>query len=332
MKALDLGAVLGLGDLPARLQAVEESLVSSVSFPNDYLSSPAIRVIQGGGKRLRPSLVIAASLAGGAESGIERVIAGCCAVELVHVGSLVHDDVIDEASERRGVPTVNNRESISLAILVGDYLLARAGEHAASISAAVSKVLATTIGALCDGQSREMADLYNVNRGIDDFLLAIRGKTAALLSASCEIGALCGGLPDEVTFALSSFGTEFGMAFQIIDDILDLTSTTEAMGKPVGNDIREGVYTLPLLLALSDSAGDEAKALLSNAIDDPSALDGIRVLLEREGKIKEAAEVARDYNQKALDALKGIPASPQVDGLARLPGEYFSWALGGVFG
>ena len=331
MKALtSISLILGVVDFREWLADVETSLVESVSTENVYLSEPAIRVIKGGGKRLRPSLVITSSLVGGAAAARERTVSGCCSVELVHVGSLVHDDIIDEAAERRGVPTVNSLESVSAAILVGDFLLARAGERAASVSAEVSRVLASTIGALCDGQSREMADMFNQACFINDFEVLDPGKTASLLSASCEIGGLCGEQPAEVVSAGALFGSEFGMAFQIIDDILDLTSTAEVMGKPVGNDIREGVYTLPVLLALEGPSGDEIRALLPLVREDGAALERLRQIILASGCVTRAADTARDYNERAVAALEGVPDGPYVEGMKDLPAADFVWALDGV--
>ncbi len=331
MKVDVLSELLSLPDLPASLAKVELALDAAIEreVPNPYLVEPARRVVTGGGKRLRPVLAIATAASCGT-SLTDDVVAGAVAVELVHVGSLVHDDIIDRAAERRGVATVNAKEGDAAAILVGDYLLARAGEQASSVSREVAATLAMTIASLCDGQSRETMDLYNANRSVDDCIASIGGKTAALLQSSCRIGALAAGHDAEQVQALSDFGHAFGLAFQIVDDVLDLLSTTELMGKPTGSDLRQGVYTLPLLLAMDAPGGDAIRARLaargSDPIDDATA-DGIVAFIRSSDALDQSLQMAHDFNARAARALSVLPQNPVVDGLARLPEAYLDWAV-----
>jgi heptaprenyl diphosphate synthase/octaprenyl-diphosphate synthase len=286
-------------------------------------------VVKGGGKRLRPVLAIATAACCGTDLTSD-VIAGAVAVELVHVGSLVHDDIIDKAAERRGVATVNAREGDAAAILVGDFLLAQAGERAASISREVASALAMTIASLCDGQSRETMDLYDPHRTVDRFLASIGGKTAALLLSSCRIGSLAARHTDVQVAALSDFGHAFGMAFQIVDDVLDLVSTADLMGKPVGNDIRQGVYTLPLLLAMEAPGGDVIRQRLVDRGRDPldgSIVEEIVGWIHTTGAIDQSLAMAREYNERAARALSVLEPNAVVDGMARLPEAYLKWAL-----
>jgi len=327
MRTDDLAALLGLGDLADNLVEVERGLGQALRSDNTYLFEPGLRVVEGGGKRLRPVLAIASAAAvAGPTSWSHRVRSGAVSVELVHVGSLVHDDIIDEADERRGVPTVNCIEGSSHAILVGDYLLARAGVEAARVSKEVAEVLAETIADLCDGQSRETVDLFNVDRQVDAVLKSVKGKTAALMRASCRIGALCTGYTGEHVEALSRFGEAFGMAFQIVDDVLDIVSTTRAMGKPVGNDLKEGVYTLPVLYALRDDHGDRLRSQLGHFINDPASVSELLELVKANGAVEQALDVARGFNRTAAAALAPLDGLV-VAGLARLPDAYLEWAL-----
>jgi heptaprenyl diphosphate synthase/octaprenyl-diphosphate synthase len=323
-----LADLLHLPALDADLVRVERGLEDALTQGDNspYLVTPGLRVVRGGGKRLRPVLTIAAAASFGTDMD-DDVLAGAVACELVHAGSLVHDDIMDDADERRGTPTVNSVEGASHAILVGDFLLARAGELAAGVSKEVAGTLASTIAALCDGQSRETIDLFDLDRTIASFLISISGKTAALMRSSARIGALCGRLPDEAVSALSEFGQAFGMAFQIIDDVLDIVSSAELMGKPVGNDIREGVYTLPVLLALQRDGGERIRTLLAQKPQDPGAVAEVQRWVQADGIIDATLDEARRYNEEAAKALAGLPQNPVVEGLAALPDAYLQWVL-----
>lgn len=326
MKTSALASLLALPDLENRLTAVEDALPRALRSDTAQLVGPGMRVVRGGGKRIRPVLTLAAAAAVLDAGPTKDIISGAVAVELVHVGSLVHDDIMDRATERRGVPTVNASEGTDHAILLGDYLLACAGIEAAKVSKEVAQVLAQAIADLCDGQSREIADLYNVKRTVDSYLDSIKGKTAALLRASCEIGTLCAYLPEEYVQALRQYGESFGMAFQIIDDILDLVSTTELMGKPVGNDLREGVYTLPVIFALGAPDSYRLHQELGQAIDQHQ-LPELLALITSHDAVSRALDMARYYNEDAAAALIPLPSNPVIDGLARLPAAYLDWAL-----
>ncbi|MGH2702801.1 MAG: polyprenyl synthetase family protein [Actinomycetota bacterium] len=325
MRVDELASLLHMPQLDEQLRSVERRLDDTMGTDAAYLTGPARRVVRGGGKRLRPALVLASALAAGGDVSPD-VIAGAAALELVHVGSLVHDDIIDRADERRGVPTISAVEGVNHAILVGDFLLARAGELAASVSKDVARALATAIVDLCRGQSLETAVAFDHTRTLEQYTAAIDGKTAALLSCSCRVGALAaGGDPDQVK-ALAVFGRSFGMAFQIVDDVLDLASSSTAMGKPVGNDIREGVYTLPLLLVLERSENSSLRAELRPALDD-AALARIVAAILQGGGVEGALGSAAEFNGNAVAALANLPDSPTRRGLEALPKAYLDWAL-----
>lgn len=325
-----LAEEFGLPNLVDRLAQVEQRLLDVLASTTPDLAGPSTRVTAAGGKRLRPILTIAsaATVEGRFD---ERVIAGAASVELVQVGSLIHDDIFDRAATRRGVETINSAEGDGHAVLAGDFVLARAGEEAAKVSAEVAGTLARTITELCLGQHLETVDLHDPERTVESHFDSIRGKTASLLRASCRIGGLCADLSDSAVEGLADFGTAFGMQFQIVDDVLDIISTPELLGKPVGNDVRSGVYTLPVLLTLAGPKGPELRSLLTERDGDDvisdDTIDRALALIECSGSIADAMDVADDFTEQAVRALDAVPESPATNGLRRLPALYRDWAL-----
>ncbi|HJM00253.1 MAG TPA: polyprenyl synthetase family protein, partial [Acidimicrobiales bacterium] len=258
-------------DPNADLGRVEAALREAATTDDDFLTEVASHLIPAGGKRLRPAFVIAAALSldpmgDRSESLTDEMVRGGVAVELVHLGSLYHDDVMDEAETRRGIEAVNHRWGNLTAILAGDFLLAKASELAASLGTEVAELLAATIGHLCEGQVRELQLIYDSSRSEEQYLQAISGKTAELYATSCRIGAIVSGADRSVVDQLTEFGHAYGMAFQVVDDILDLVATDEELGKPSGNDLREGVYTLPVIRMIA--AGDPITELLGQQLDE----------------------------------------------------------------
>src|SRR3954452_22571991 len=266
---MSLSEALRLPDLDADLQRVDDALHSAVQSEDPFLSEVASHLITAGGKRLRPALAVAAAAVGGVTVS-DDVIQGGVAVELVHLGSLYHDEVMDNDDPRHGVPSVNARWGNLVAIVAGDFLLARASEIAAGLGTEVAALLAATIGRLCEGQVSEVRSTFDPNRSEESYFAAIGGKTAALTASACRIGALTAGLERDAVDRLTRFGQAFGMAFQIRDDLLDLVGTEEALGKPAGHDLEEGVYTLPVIRTLADpQAGPELQGLIGGPIDQP---------------------------------------------------------------
>jgi heptaprenyl diphosphate synthase len=244
---------LALQPLAADLARVEQRLHDAVAAEDRFLGEVAGHLLGAGGKRLRPVVALCAAYAAkGAEPVHPDAVTGAACVELVHLGSLYHDDVIDEAETRRGVPSVNARWSNIVAILSGDYLLAQASVLAASLGAEVAGLIGATIGELCRGQVLELQHLFNPQRSVEIYRSSIAGKTASLLASSARVGGMVSGVDDGTLEALTEFGHHLGMCFQIVDDVLDLTAADDVLGKPAGNDLREGVYTLPVIYALED--------------------------------------------------------------------------------
>jgi heptaprenyl diphosphate synthase len=248
----------------------------------------------------------------------DEVVLGGVSVELVQVGSLYHDDVMDEAETRRGVESVNARFGNLRAILSGDYLLAKASEIAASLGTEIAGLLAATIGRLCEGQVRELQTVYAVERDEDAYFAAIAGKTASLFSAACRIGGIVGGLDRDDIEAVTSFGRSYGMAFQIVDDVLDVVATEEELGKPAGHDMAEGIYTLPVILAIAagDDTATELRELLGHPLTEVAEIERARKLVKASSGIDDAIEVARHYGAEAASALVTLPPSDAAEHLA----------------
>ena len=297
---------VGLAPLPGDLERVEVRLADAVRAEDRFLGEVAAHLLAAGGKRLRPTLTLCAAYAArGATPATDPAITGSVSVELVHLGSLYHDDVIDEAETRRGVPSVNARWSNIVAILSGDFLLAQASSLAASLGADVAGLLADTIGELCRGQVLELQYLYDADRDSASYFSSIEGKTASLMATACRIGGMVSNVSVETLDALTQFGTHLGMCFQIVDDVLDVTRSVAELGKPAGNDVHEGVYTLPVIYALESSS--ELRDLLGRKLDWPEVEKVVALVAEPE-VIDASLAVARTHAVKANEALTGAPA------------------------
>lgn len=297
-------------------QRVESALLEAVRTPDAYLTEIASHLITAGGKRLRPVMSIAAAQVGGSARVSEQVVQGGISCELVHLGSLYHDDVMDESTLRRGVETVNAKWGNLQAILAGDFLLARASEIAASLGTEVAGLLARTIGRLCEGQIEELQHTYDTNRTVESYLASIDGKTASLFSAAARIGGIVAGHDRDVIDALTSYGTSYGIVFQIVDDILDIVSTDDELGKPAGHDMEEGVYTLPVLLTMQ--AGGAAAEKLRTTLGKPLSVQTRSELLQlvRSGDgVERAVNVAKDYVAMAEATCALMPASSATTAL-----------------
>lgn len=297
------------------LKRVAAELTSSARSQDAYLTEITSHLVAAGGKLIRPGFCIAAAATTHAKDmrATPEVIRGAAAVELVHLGSLYHDDVMDDATTRHFVASVNSRWGNHRAILAGDFLLARASEIAASLGVEVAGLLAATITRLCEGQVLELQHLFEPDRSEDDYLRSINGKTAALLATACRIGGIVADLPPVQLEAVTTFGHSYGMAFQIVDDVLDLVSTDAALGKPAGHDMEEGVYTLPVIRALKGNQGDELRSLLVTPMTETQRQRAVE-LVRNGGHVEGAIEVARGFADTAASMLDDFNPGPGVDG------------------
>ncbi len=283
---------------------LEELLSDSVTSADPNLSEVAMHLIKAGGKRIRPTLAIAAAAAGNAPIDDSVLLSGV-AVELVHLASLYHDDVMDEATTRRNSPSVNSRWGNLVAIVAGDFLLARAAGIAARLGQPVAELLADTLARLCEGQILEVNTAFKVDRTQEQYLAAISGKTASLMATSCKIGALASSLDEGIASKLEQVGYLFGMVYQIRDDILDIVGTRDELGKPPAQDLVEGIYTLPTIFALErQSAKGKLAVLLSQnraGALDVADLDLARREILISGSLEKSVALARGYcNEAAL--------------------------------
>jgi geranylgeranyl pyrophosphate synthase len=312
--------------MPALQERVEKRLLGAVESEDGAMNELASHLVRAGGKRLRPLLgalssASAATTDGGhggrdiGEAVSDDAVTGGVACELVHVGSLHHDDVIDEAATRHGVASVNARWGNMRAVLSGDFLLARASELASSLGTEVASLLAATIGRLCEGEVRELELAYRVDRQVDDYVAAIEGKTAALYSTACRIGGMVAGLPGDRIDALGAYGRQYGLAFQVADDILDVVASDDELGKPAGHDIAEGIYNLPVLRALAGPEGEELRALLGGPLDAEAQARALVLVRSGDGVAQAAAEAAA-YVDHAVAAIDTLPASTAGEALA----------------
>ncbi len=298
---------------------IETAMLDAVVTPDAYLNELASHLIVAGGKRLRPVLAVAGAQIFGASADYD-VVRGGVACELVHLGSLYHDDVMDEAATRRGVETVNAKWGNLQAILAGDFLLSRASEIAASLGTEVAGLLARTIGWLCEGQIEELRHTYDITRTEASYLSSIHGKTASLFGTAARIGAIVAGHDRPIIDALTDYGNAYGTVFQIVDDILDITATDEQLGKPAGHDIVEGVYTLPVLrtLTLGNSAAAELADLLGSPLD-PIAQDKALTIVRSNAGLESAVASAREYVERAESLCDDFPDSEATNALRSAP-------------
>jgi heptaprenyl diphosphate synthase len=304
--------------MPVLRERIDKRLAAAVESDDPDMTEMASHLVRAGGKRLRPLLAALASTAGSGPSSVgDDVVTGGVACELVHVGSLHHDDVIDEAPTRHRVDSVNARWGNLRAILSGDFLLARASGLAASLGTEVAGLLAATIARLCEGQVRELQFAYHLGRTDADYTAAIEGKTAALFATACRIGALVAEAPRPEVDALTEFGLRYGLAFQVVDDVLDVVATGDELGKPAGHDMAEGVYTLPVLHTLGGPGpgAGELRSLLGGPLRPEDQARALELVRAGDG-VAAAVGRARGYADEAVAALAALPPSPAADTLA----------------
>ncbi|HSL56285.1 MAG TPA: polyprenyl synthetase family protein [Acidimicrobiales bacterium] len=301
---MSAGPLLTHPSLAGDLDRVEEALRHAVRTDDPFLTEIASHLIVAGGKRVRPLFGVACSAVDQPRitPASDAAVHGGVSVELVHLGSLYHDDVMDEAVTRRGAESVNHRWGNLVAILAGDFLLAKASEIAASLGTEVAGLLAATIGRLCEGQVLELQTIFDPTRTEERYLASIGGKTASLFASACRIGGIVGGLDRDAIDAVTAFGERYGMAFQIVDDVLDVVATDEQLGKPAGNDLVEGVYTLPVIRALASPLGPELGELLGRPLGADER-DRARDLVRANGSVDAALATARGYVEGAREAI-----------------------------
>ena len=296
------------------LAAVDAALAETAQPDHPVLGPMLSTILPGSGKRLRPTLALLVGRLG--EYRPEPMLHMATGVELLHTASLVHDDVVDESDRRRGEQTLFTRVGNALAVLVGDYLFAQSAQRcAATGDVRVISLFASTLGSMCQGQieeaSRGNRPELSVTR--EDYLRTIWGKTASLFVLACEGSAILAGLPEPQIQAMRRFGDRLGLAFQVVDDVLDFTGDEARLGKPVGNDLRQGTITPPVI-CLREAMPNGAFREAFDAYDIPSIVD----LVTGSGAAEHARREADRMLDEARDALRAVPAGPARDALERL--------------
>ncbi len=306
----------------ADLLRLESLLAESVIYGDEYLDKVTTHLIYAGGKRLRPLLALASATGGEREASREDLLGGV-SLELMHLASLYHDDVMDEAEVRRNVDSVNARYGNLVAIVAGDYLMARSAGIAADLGTAIAGLMAHTLAWLTRGQVSEVRTAFSTERTEDDYFEAIGGKTASLMSASCRVGALTAGRPEDQLAALTEYGRCFGMVYQLRDDILDVTAVDNQLGKPAGQDLAEGIYNLPTLYALRDEhVGDELRALLGQVLNDDDRERARKLVVATDG-VAQTRQAAQRFLDEAHTALAVLPQARLAEGFSSL----ITWLL-----
>lgn len=304
MKLLDLYAKMK-GDL----NQIELELERSVSDDHVLLSEASLHLLKAGGKRIRPVFVLLAGKFGEYRLDVMKQIA--VPLELIHMASLVHDDVIDDADTRRGQLTVKSKWDNRIAMYTGDYIHGKALSIAAQLpNPQIHQILSNALVQMCIGEMEQIRDFFNTKQSVRQYLLRIRRKTALLIAISCQLGAVAANTDRTTANRLYRFGYNVGMAFQIRDDLLDLYGSEKQIGKPPGSDMRQGNITLPVLLALQDprirpSLLNEIESIRENG-GQKDAGRAIEMIRKSDGGDL-ADELANRYIKKALQALEGLP-------------------------
>jgi heptaprenyl diphosphate synthase len=292
--------------LESDLAKIEEGLELAIDLDVPLLYETSTHLLKAGGKRIRPVFVLLSGQFG--RYDIEKVKKIAIPLELIHMATLVHDDVIDNAATRRGQMTVKSKWDNKIAIYTGDYVFAKALSIATELTnPRIHRILANAIREMCIGEIEQIQDLYRSDLTFRQYLLRIKRKTALLISISCQLGALVSEADEKVVSLLKRFGYYVGMAFQITDDILDYTGTEQELGKPAGSDIRQGNITLPAIYALRYS---ERRDKLLKWIDRKEIephLSEIITIIRESGGIDYSRRVAETYFGKAKRELNHLP-------------------------
>ena len=317
MDAPELTDLIPIPQVWERLDRVEKRLLEASNADDAFLTEIARHGLVAGGKRFRPLLAQLTSEFGPHLD--DRAIDAGAAVELIHLGSLYHDDVIDEATTRRGTTSVNANWSNTIAILAGDFLMARASEVAAStLGQEAVRLLARTYAELVEGQTLELQVDHNLNHGPREYYRIIGGKTASLIRTSARLGAMASDADPAIVEAVSTWAWELGMVFQITDDALDLVATDGYLGKPAGSDIGEGKFTLPVLLALAGPDRARIAELLSARPYPNEAVAEVIDLVRSGGYVDRALEEATARTATAQRAAATLPGGEAKEVLGRL--------------
>ena len=295
-------------DLRPELEMIEKELEVAVGSNSLLLNEASLHLLQAGGKRIRPVFVLLAGKFGDYNVDVMKQVA--VPLELIHMASLVHDDVIDDSEMRRGQATVKAQWNNSVAMYTGDFILARALEYITVIEdPKIHDILSKTMIEVCRGEIIQIEDKFKLDQSVRDYLRRIKRKTALLISSSCELGATVSGTDAETAARLRRFGYFIGMSFQITDDILDFTSSDEELGKPAGSDFIQGNITLPVLFARKNPGiYSRLKDALGKDMTDNERMEIVK-MIRSSSALQEAKALSDQYLDKALKELSHLPKS-----------------------
>ncbi|KIY22114.1 MULTISPECIES: heptaprenyl diphosphate synthase component II [Mesobacillus] len=293
--------------LHADLALIERELEESIQADALLLRQASLHLLKAGGKRIRPVFVLLGAKLGDYDINVIKDVA--VSLELIHMASLVHDDVIDDAELRRGQPTIKAKWDNRIAMYTGDYIFARALELMTEINNPMAhQILSDTIVELSIGEIEQIKDKYDFTQNLRNYLLRIKRKTALLIAASCQLGAVVAGVPVEEHRKLYKFGYYVGMSFQITDDVLDFTGTEKELGKPSGGDLLQGNITLPVLYAMQDEYINSKVRNVHQGMDRED-LEEVLKLIKNSGAIEKSLQISDRYLDKALAVLEQLPPS-----------------------
>lgn len=289
------------------LNYIEEELEKTIEAQHPILQEASHRLLKAGGKRIRPVFVLLAAKFGNYD--LQEIKKAAVALELIHMASLVHDDVIDDASLRRGQKTVKAQWDNRVAMYTGDYIFARALEYIGHLNKPnAHQVLSKAMVEMSIGEIEQIKDQYNLEQSIRNYFLRIKRKTALLISVSCELGAISADVLASEVQLIKRYGHYVGMMFQITDDILDFTGTEKQLGKPAGGDLKQGNITLPVLIAMENK---QIRSMITEYFDgnveNDAMLTTIINTIKKNHAIEEAQEVSDQYLKKALYVLEELP-------------------------
>ncbi|MEE8421157.1 MAG: polyprenyl synthetase family protein [Dehalococcoidia bacterium] len=301
------------GDLPR----IDQALRSLADVEQPWLREMMQSMLTGSGKKMRPAMTLLAGRYG--DYNLDRLVPLAASVELLHTATLVHDDVIDEAAERRGRPTAASLFGNAASVMLGDYMFAHAANFIAQTdNTRVVRNFAATLGRMASGELEQDISAFEYSEDVQRYMDRIGGKTASLFATASEGGAIVAGASEPHVEALRHYGESLGMAFQIVDDILDFSGDPEEMGKPIGSDLREGTLTLPAIFYLQQHPGENP---VKHAFDDVDREKNFALAIDEirgSTALDEAAEAARRFGARAREALAALPAGEErekLDGL-----------------
>ncbi len=319
---LDLAALLE--PVKQELTLVEQWLATNLIDDNPFVTELLSQLCQAGGKRIRSGLVLLSAKATAQISGdIGRLqIILAVLTELIHTASLVHDDVIDKASLRRGQETINKKWNDRLAVLLGDLLFAQASICLARImNPVIVGIYGQVLGDLCAGEIRQMKRQFACDVDWDSYVRKTVGKTASLFAAGCHSAPILNGCDNDTVEAMKEYGLNLGICFQIVDDLLDVTGTSAELGKAAGSDLAHGVINPPALFILErrdEPASRLEKLIKSRAVSQPEGIEEALEIIRLNGGVEATAAYARGYAEKSQEALRAIPPSPHRDSLGSI--------------